>query len=64
MTDYFSEYDDILMPEDLQNILHVGRNTIYNYLSKGIIKSIRIGNKYRIPKKYLIDYLYPESKET
>lgn len=56
-------YDDILLPEDLQEILHTGRNTVYTYLSKGIIKSIRIGGKYRIPKLYLIEFLYPNKPE-
>ena len=55
------EYGDVLRPEDLQNILHVGRNTVYKYLADGTIKSIRIGTKYRIPKQYLIDFLYSQT---
>lgn len=57
-------YNDILLPEDLQEILQVGRNTIYAYLKLGIIKSKKIGKKYRIPKKYLIDFLYPETQDS
>ena len=56
-----SEYGDILRPEDVQKILHVGRNTVYRYLAEGTIKSIRIGNQYRVPKLYLIDFIYPGS---
>ena len=44
-----TEYGDILRPEDVQKILHVGRNTVYRYLAEGTIKSIRIGNQYRVP---------------
>ena len=55
-----SEYDDVLRPEDIQKILRVGRNTVYRYLADGEIKSIRIGTQYRIPKQYLIDFLYPQ----
>ena len=55
-----SEYDDVLRPEDIQQILRIGRNTVYRYLADGEIKSIRIGNQYRIPKQYLIDFLYPQ----
>ena len=59
-TKMLSEYKDVLLPEDLQKILHIGRNTVYKYLADGEIKSIRIGNQYRIPKQYLIDFLYPQ----
>ena len=58
--DFLEKYDDILMPEDLQKILHIGRNAVYNYLADGTIKSLRIGKKYRIPKLYLLEYLYPD----
>lgn len=55
-----TDYNDILMPEDVQKILHTGRNTVYNYLSRGIIRSIKIGGKYRIPKLYLLEFIYPD----
>ena len=29
ITDFLSSYDDVLLPEDVQKILHVGRNTVY-----------------------------------
>lgn len=57
-TNTLSEYNDVLCPEDLQKILHIGRNTIYKYLASGTIRSIRIGCQYRIPKQFLIDFLY------
>lgn len=57
MRNYLEDYGDVLSPEDVQHILHVGRNTVYKYLANGEIKSIRIANKYRIPKRYLIDFL-------
>ncbi len=63
----FPEYNDILLPEDLQKILHTGRNTIYRYLAEGKIKSLRIGGKYKIPKRYLLEFIYPDidfSKES
>ena len=52
------EYSDVLLPEDIQKILKVGRNTVYTYLANGTIKSVRIAGKYRIPKKYILDFLY------
>lgn len=54
------EYNDILLPEDLQMILHTGRNTIYKYLAEGKIKSLRVGGKYKIPKRYLLEFIYPD----
>ena len=54
------EYNDILLPEDLQKILHTGRNTIYKYLAEGKIKSLRVGGKYKIPKSDLLEFIYPD----
>ena len=59
-----TEYNDVLTPEDLQKILHTGRNTVYNYLAKGIIRSIKVGGKYRIPKLYLLEFMYPDMELT
>ena len=56
---FLEEYREVLEPKDLQDILHVGRNTVYQYLKNGSIRSIRIGGKYRIPKEYLRDFIYP-----
>lgn len=63
-TEILADYEDVLRPEDVQTVLHVGRNTVYKALAEGKIKSIRIGNQYRIPKMYLIDYIYPEDANT
>ena len=54
------DYNDILLPEDVQKILQTGRNTVYNYLAEGKIKSLKIGGKYRIPKLYLLEFIYPD----
>ena len=63
MNERIDEFGDVLKPADIQKILHVGRNTIYKYLADGAIKSIKIGNQYRIPKRYLIDFIYPQKDE-
>ena len=55
-----ADYNDILLPEDVQKILHTGRNTVYQYLAQGKIRSLRIGGKYKIPKLYLLEFIYPE----
>lgn len=53
-------YNDVLLPEDVQKILQTGRNTVYAYLSEGKIRSLKIGGKYRIPKLYLLEFIYPD----
>ena len=50
-------YDDVLSIREVQQILKVGRNRAYALIANGEIKSIRLGRIYRIPKKYLIDFL-------
>lgn len=55
-----TEYKDVLLPEEVQKILHTGRNTVYNYLAEGKIRSIKVGGKYRIPKLYLLEFIYPD----
>ena len=52
-----ASYDDILKPQDLQSILHLSRNTIYKCLNDGAIPSIRIADKFLIPKTVLLNYL-------
>ncbi len=54
------KYDDVLKPKDLQSILHIGRSSVYRLLDEGKIKSIKIGNAYRIPKMYLVEFMYPK----
>lgn len=57
ITTKLSDYSDVLTPRDLMEILHTGRNTVYRYLKEGRIRSIMIGNSYRIPQQYLAEYL-------
>ena len=59
-TNMLAEYNDILKPEDVQKILRTGRNIVYNYLKNGTIKSIMIGGRYKIPKLYLLEVMYPD----
>lgn len=56
----FTEYPDVLTIEQLQNALGIGRSTAYKLINNGDIQSIRIGRAIRIPKRYILDYLYRE----
>lgn len=53
----FDEYPDILTPTQVEKILGIGRNSMYNLLKSNVIKSKKIGRKYLIPKIYLIAYV-------
>jgi len=53
-------FDDLpltLRVEDLMPILGIGRNTAYELVRSGQIKSIRIGRKIRIPKSEVLAFL-------
>ncbi|MCI9641871.1 MAG: helix-turn-helix domain-containing protein [Eubacterium sp.] len=51
------DYPDVLSVEDLQNILRIGRSAAYSLLRENKIKTLKIGNRYIIPKKSVIDFL-------
>lgn len=53
----FKDYPDVVTPQELQEMLHIGRNATYKILKERLIKTIRIGKKYIIPKVNVIKYL-------
>lgn len=55
--DIFKNYPDVVTPEDLQTMLNIGRNSVYTLLKQGLIKTIKVGKKYIIPKQSVIDFL-------
>lgn len=60
MNNKYRSFDELpltLRVEDLMPILDIGRNTAYELIRCGKIRSIRIGKQLRIPKQALIDYL-------
>ena len=59
----FDHYPDILNANDVQEILSVGKDTIYRLLENGDIKSIRIGRIYKIPKIYLEEFIKEETSK-
>jgi excisionase family DNA binding protein len=50
-------YGDILSVEELCDILKICPTTAYKYLHSDIIPHRRIGKKYYIAKKNVIEYL-------
>lgn len=51
-------YPDVLSPTDIMEILNIGRSNTYKLLRSGELRSIKIGKQYRIPKKYLLQFLH------
>lgn len=52
-----ADYPDILNVRDVCLILSIGRSLCYNLLRNGEIRSLRLGHVYKIPKKFLIEFL-------
>ena len=53
--DMFSEYGDIVTVEEVMKMLQIGRVSVYQMLKSGEIRSLRVGKKYVIPKKSVIE---------
>lgn len=58
----FDELPLTLRVEDLMSILGIGRNTAYELVRSGKIRSIRIGRQLRISKGALIEYLASDNR--
>ena len=56
----YTHYDQlplVLSVDDLTVILGVGKNTAYDLIRCGKIRSVRIGHQIRVPKESLKNYL-------
>ena len=60
MENKYRSLDDLpvaLRVEELMPILSIGRNTAYELVRSGKLRSIRVGRQVRIPKNALIELL-------
>lgn len=53
----FRDYPDVVTIDDLQSMLHIGRNTAYKMLQDNIIKTLKVGKKYIIPKTSVVNFV-------
>ena len=53
----FENYPDIVSVETLMEMLHIGKSSVYYLLKTNQIKHVRVGKKYIIPKKAVIDFI-------
>lgn len=49
--------DEIFKVEDVARYLKIGKNSAYELIHKGKIRSIRIGKNIRVPKWCVLEYL-------
>lgn len=52
-----TDYPDVLDFNQLCEILHIGRHNGYQLLQSNLIKHVRVGRKYIIPKMSVIEFL-------
>ena len=65
MATKFRSLDDlplVLRVKDLMPVLDIGRNTAYELVRSGQIRSVRVGRKLRIPKQAVEDFLAGKPK--
>ena len=48
---------EIMTFSECRNLLKVGKNTLLNLLHSGEIGAFRIGNRWKIPKKSVAEYM-------
>lgn len=63
--DKYTSYDDLpltLRVEELMPVLGIGRNTAYELVRSGHIRSVRVGRQLRVPKEAVMDFLAGQQK--
>ena len=51
----------ILSAQDVQDILYIGKNTLYRLLKDGEIKAFKINRVWKIPKESVDEYIIKNS---
>jgi len=53
----FNNYPDIITVEQLTKMLNIGKSSAYSLLQTNKIRHVKVGRKYIIPKKEVIEFL-------
>lgn len=53
----FKEYDDVVTVNDVMKMLHIGRSNVYKLLSDNSIKTVKVGKRFIIPKRSVIEFI-------
>ena len=59
----FPEYSDIVIVRQLREMLGIGRQLAYDLIADGEVRSIKIGNSFKILKVSVINFATEEKKE-
>lgn len=51
------QYNIIMIPEEVCEVLRIGANECYKMLNEGVIKGYRVGKTWRIPKDNVLHYI-------
>ena len=54
---FLDELPLVLRVEDLMPILDIGRNTAYELVRSGKIRSIKVGRQIRVPRDAVVEFL-------
>jgi len=57
MEKVFESYSDIVSVDDIMRMLSIGKSSVYGLLKSNQIKHVRVGRKYIIPKRSVIDFI-------
>ena len=59
---FLDELPLVLRVEDLIPILDIGRNTAYELVHSGQIRSVKVGRQIRIPRDAVVEFLSGNGK--
>lgn len=57
----FENYDDLMVIEDVCEVLHMSRNSVYTLLKIGELKGFQQGRIWKVPKQAVIQYITQKS---
>ncbi|MEY8232272.1 helix-turn-helix domain-containing protein [Oscillospiraceae bacterium 50-16] len=53
----FERVPDILTFKECKDLLKIGKNSLLDLLHDGSIEAFRLGNRWKIPKNSVIEYI-------
>ena len=53
----YEKIPEIMTCKECQNILKIGKNTLLKLIHSGEIDAFRIGNRWKIPKEAVVEYI-------
>lgn len=61
MKELFENYPDVVTPEQVAEMLQIGLTLTYRLLRSGVLPAKRIGRKYIIAKRNVIEFVLSEA---